>query len=400
MKITLYRRPRCSDQTSWGGAADTTHARRVAKTLHFTGIALLIAMLSVLLSPVQAEIFKWQDANGNWHFSDQAPDGRSAQRVGSSRPTTESAPAHSLEGSRDLAASLLKRFAPTSPIEQVTLAVVGIETPLGQGSGFFISESGLIVTNKHVIRPQDTEKHRERRQDFDERAQYLESVRQQIREEEERLNRYARDLESFREEIEKNDKYNAPTLLRRQEYAEYLRNYERRREQLNEARRQYQAQLKDFEKQRDEFSFNSSLAGAARHFTVFLKDNREMTAELVSISRNADLALLRIPDVISPALPLGDSRPVRQGHQVFAVGSPLGMRDSLTSGIIARVQSDYLVTDAQILPGNSGGPLLNDQAQVVGINTLKFAREATADGFGMAIRVETLREEFPDWVKP
>jgi len=75
------------------------------------------------------------------------------------------------------------------------------------------------------------------------------------------------------------------------------------------------------------------------------------------------------------------------------------MRDSVTSGIIARRQDEYLVTDAQILPGNSGGPLLNETGEVIGVNTLKFAENAIATGFGMAIPSAVIDDEFGSFFK-
>lgn len=93
-------------------------------------------------------------------------------------------------------------------------------------------------------------------------------------------------------------------------------------------------------------------------------------------------------------LPAGDDEALNQGAAVFAVGSPLGMRDSVTSGIVTRRTKDYLVTDARILPGNSGGPLMNSEGEVVGVNTLKFAQTAMAEGFGMAIPLSVVRTAF------
>ena len=80
--------------------------------------------------------------------------------------------------------------------------------------------------------------------------------------------------------------------------------------------------------------------------------------------------------------------------RVFAIGSPLGLRDAVTSGVITRVEDDYIVTDATILPGSSGGPLLTESGELIGINTLKVAETISAEGFGAAIPMSTIKKEF------
>ena len=80
---------------------------------------------------------------------------------------------------------------------------------------------------------------------------------------------------------------------------------------------------------------------------------------------------------------------------VFAVGSPLGLADNMTAGVVTRVRGDHIMTDAKILPGNSGGPLITETGKVIGINTLKLARNANAEGFGLAIPVGVASAQFP-----
>ena len=84
-----------------------------------------------------------------------------------------------------------------------------------------------------------------------------------------------------------------------------------------------------------------------------------------------------------------------QGMSVFAVGSPLGLADAMTKGVVTRVRRDHIMTDAKILPGNSGGPLITEDGKVIGINTLKLARNADAEGFGLAIPVRVASQQFP-----
>ena len=102
-----------------------------------------------------------------------------------------------------------------------------------------------------------------------------------------------------------------------------------------------------------------------------------VTARIVGLASELDLALLKVDDMKLPALPLATYSEIHQGETVFAFGSPVGLRNSLTHGLVSAVarQTDpdspliYVQTDAPINPGNSGGPLVNIRGEVVGVNT-------------------------------
>ncbi|HWI18040.1 MAG TPA: trypsin-like peptidase domain-containing protein [Vicinamibacterales bacterium] len=119
---------------------------------------------------------------------------------------------------------------------------------------------------------------------------------------------------------------------------------------------------------------------------------RRVDAQIVGLARDLDLALLKVDGPL-PALPFADDDTVRQGALVFAFGSPQGLRDTVTMGIISAVarQSDpdnplvYVQTDAPINPGNSGGPLVNVKGELVGINTFILSASGGSQGLGFAI---------------
>jgi serine protease Do len=102
-----------------------------------------------------------------------------------------------------------------------------------------------------------------------------------------------------------------------------------------------------------------------------------LPARIVGMASEIDLALLKVDGVKLPALPLATYSQLRQGETVYAFGSPGGLRNTLTHGMVSAVarQIDpdspliYIQTDAPINPGNSGGPLVNVRGQVVGVNT-------------------------------
>jgi len=126
------------------------------------------------------------------------------------------------------------------------------------------------------------------------------------------------------------------------------------------------------------------------------------SARIIGITTELDLALLKIDGMKLPALPLATYSEVRQGETVFAFGSPVGMRNSLSHGLVSAVarQVDpdspliYIQTDAPINPGNSGGPLVNIRGEVVGVNTFIISQSGGNEGLGFAVPSATVRTVF------
>jgi serine protease Do len=124
-----------------------------------------------------------------------------------------------------------------------------------------------------------------------------------------------------------------------------------------------------------------------------LGGRKVVEARIVGLDPEADVALLKVPRSGLPYLPLADSERVRQGQVVVAFGSPMGLEDSVTFGIVSSTarQFDpedpiaYLQTDAAINPGNSGGPLVDTAGRVVGINTLILSQSGGNEGLGFAV---------------
>ena len=124
-------------------------------------------------------------------------------------------------------------------------------------------------------------------------------------------------------------------------------------------------------------------------------------ARIVGVTTEIDLALLKVEAKL-PALPLAQYTKVRQGEAVFAFGSPGGLRNTITRGIVSAVarQPDpdspliYIQTDAAINPGNSGGPLVNVKGEVVGVNTFILSQSGGNEGLGFAVPCATARTVF------
>ena len=140
---------------------------------------------------------------------------------------------------------------------------------------------------------------------------------------------------------------------------------------------------------------NHHVVDGADDIVVEFSDQRQLDAQLVGSDEPSDLALLKVEGSNLPALVLGDSDAVRVGDVVLAVGNPLGVGQTVTSGIVsAKGRStyagdgsyeDFLQTDAPINQGNSGGPLVNTRGELVGINSQILSPSGGNIGIGFAI---------------
>lgn len=142
---------------------------------------------------------------------------------------------------------------------------------------------------------------------------------------------------------------------------------------------------------------NNHVVGGADQVTVQLLNGREYTAKIIGTDPPTDIALIKIEaDEKLPFLKLGNSDQSEVGDWVLAFGNPFGLSHTLTAGIIsAKGRSgmglndyeNFIQTDAAINPGNSGGPLVNLDAEVIGMNTAIFSRSGGYMGIGFAIPI-------------
>ncbi len=125
-------------------------------------------------------------------------------------------------------------------------------------------------------------------------------------------------------------------------------------------------------------------------------------AQIVGIDRETDLAVLKVDKSNLPFLKLGDSDTVEKGQLVLAFGSPMGLENSVTMGVVSSIARQlrpedrmiYIQTDAPINPGNSGGPLVDTNGNVIGINTLIFSQSGGSEGIGFAAPSNIVKNVF------
>jgi serine protease Do len=141
---------------------------------------------------------------------------------------------------------------------------------------------------------------------------------------------------------------------------------------------------------------NAHVVAGADSVIVKLADKREFKAEIIGVDRRTDVALLKIKESNLPAVKFGDPEKVKVGQWVAAIGSPFGLENTMTVGVVsakgrALPQENFvpfIQTDVAINPGNSGGPLFNTDGEVIGINSQIYSRTGGYMGLSFAIPID------------
>ncbi len=139
---------------------------------------------------------------------------------------------------------------------------------------------------------------------------------------------------------------------------------------------------------------NAHVAQDASDIMVTLTDKREFKAKVIGSDKRTDVAVLKIDAKDLPAVKIGNAAKMRAGEWVIAIGSPFGLENTVTAGIISALQRDtgdylpFIQTDVAINPGNSGGPLINMRGEVIGINSQIYSRSGGFMGISFSIPID------------
>ena len=139
---------------------------------------------------------------------------------------------------------------------------------------------------------------------------------------------------------------------------------------------------------------NAHVVEGAHEVVVTLPDKREFKARVVGADRRTDVAVVKIEATDLMPVSIGDVSRLRVGEWVMAIGSPFGLENTVTAGIVSAKQRDtgdylpFIQTDVAINPGNSGGPLINMRGEVIGINSQIYSRSGGFQGISFAIPID------------
>lgn len=374
--------------------------------LHSSFFALTVLFLAINLFSVaaSAEFYRYQDENGKWHFSDKAPskDTKSeAFDVGkkgsnSSQASTEK-DLTPVPEDNDLAKKLNDKIHPKTDIEKATLSVVKVVTSAGTGSGFFVTSSGYLITNKHVVRPMAMDSWKETQSEIEEIEDNVKQWKKDLQQRQRELKDWEERLANYKKKLA-----NAhPSEKRDMEktYQHYNSRYKKSVKEYKDLKKEQKEAKRELAK----YKSNISRSRAENSFKIILKDGSKKKAKLIKVSKDEDLALLKITgNYTTPYLEVGTASDAAQGSEVYAMGSPLGLTDYVTKGIITRhdENKNRIIIDAQILPGNSGGPLTTPEGKAIGVNTavLRANDSLGSELFGHAIPARTVKKEFSAYI--
>ena len=304
------------------------------------------------------------------------------ESAGEEKPAVTAPEAETGPSVVDLDERLHHRHPPKNPIENAGNATVSIQTAVGSGAGFFVTDKGHILTNRHVLEG-DPKKFNSMERKITKAEQWLKRTDRQLKSEQQRITAMEHQIKS---DPSYDTPYNASVVKdAKAKYRSNLGMYKRQKSLLDQKKSTYR-RLK-------------TRLMLQKTITVTLIDKTELTARIERISPKRDLALLKLEGYRTPYIRGGRVPEIAQGQPLYAIGNPFNFSHSVSAGVFSGHQRGMLMTSAPINSGNSGGPLITEEGRVVGINTLKMVG-ANVEGIGFAIPIHTAIHEFRDLLEP
>ncbi len=341
--------------------------------------------------PVFADIYQFQDADGNWVFTDTPPE------VDANEATKMDGMIERRDGIQDLKKMLQDQYHPENAVDAAAMATVTVTTPAGTGSGFFISNDGYLLTNRHVLYG-DEHRAEQVAAAISKIDTQVDVAKADMAVQASRLAAEKDVLEEMAAVLEKMPDRSSQKERLKQQYEDRMAYYQAVKKDFERQKADFERRKQQYESEKTDFEGRQAVAGVARSFEITLKNGETLYAYLVRASDRHDLALLKVSGCKTPFIPAAHRAQVSQRQRVWAIGSPLNISDTMKDGTVSGFAKGYIQTNAQIYPGNSGGPLVNENGEVVGINTLKELTRKF-EGMGFAIPIDTALAEFGDVLK-
>jgi len=338
-----------------------------------------------------AKIYKYRDPSGNWHYTDTPTDEQRAEEGEGNKSEF-----HPI--SWDLNRYLEEKLRPRNSLEKARNFTVTIQTPIGLGSGFFIDENGSIITNRHVFEG-DKNQIAAASQVFKVETARLEQFRKELFLFAVNLVQYEglgedpqmahslknQDLDSFIRLYKEINRKDTAHKINSERFDKLMEDYHQKQEKLDKLK-EY---LQNAEIQAD---------NPPGYVTVILADNTPFEAKFVTKSPDHDLALFQLSGYKTPMPKFGDVLSLPAGSRVYAIGSPLGLSHSVSEGIFSALRRDehgawIIQSTAKVNKGKCGGPLVDEQGRVLGVNTAKMMRPGV-EGISFSISIHTIMEAF------
>ncbi|RJR41116.1 MAG: DUF4124 domain-containing protein [Desulfobacteraceae bacterium] len=379
----------------------------------------IVAVVSAPFVEAAGKIYRYKDKDGNWCFTDNPANvpglvydetdqqESSTPREAPPSPTrTEASGPHA-----------------RNPIEAARNATVLVKTARGSGSGFFVTEDGYILTNRHVVDVSEKEID-EITKEFEKRKRTLDELKEKLQSQLNSLTNREKELADLRAKFDRENEPRRRTVVEKSRngdpgYEGTMKRIESELTRTEEMRRKTRAQIDRTDEEIDQLERERERSIEQRrplYFSIVRVDGTEVSATIVATGIRSDLALLKINGYRTEPLSIGNPMELAHGSPVYAIGSPLGLKQSVTSGIFSGFQDfsqtsrlgmkgRFIQTNAQINPGNSGGPLIDQNGKVLGVNTWKKVYadkrgEIPTEGIGFAIPIDTAFEEFKTHIEP